>query len=148
MDGRGVTAALCLGAGAAQMGTAFMLCPEAGTLPPHRRALAAASETDVATTTAVTGRLARGVRNRLMTTLRGHPVPPYPVMNALTSELRRVSAGRDDPEFMSLWCGQAAPLAAQQTAAETVRAIEKSLGTLATRPHEMVIGSAAVGGAS
>jgi nitronate monooxygenase len=127
MDSRGVAAALCLGAGAAQMGTAFLLAPEAGTVPPHRRAVERAAETDVATTAEVTGRLARGVRNALMEGLRGHQVPPYPIMNALTTELRRTSAAHDDPELMSLWCGQAVPLAAATPAAELVRRIADDL---------------------
>jgi nitronate monooxygenase len=129
MDARGVAAALCLGAGAAQMGTAFMLCREAGTVPPHRRSLLSASETDVATTSEVTGRLARGVRNELMELLRGSAVPPYPVMNALTSELRRAAAAMDDPELMSLWCGQGVPLTKETSAAEIVREIATALAT-------------------
>ncbi len=130
MDGRGVAAALCLGAGAAQMGTAFMLCPEAGTTPPHRRAIEAAAETEVATTSVVTGRMARGVRNRLMTELRDEPVPPYPVMNALTTELRRVAAAHGDAQLMSLWCGQAAHLATHAPAAEIVLAISASVASI------------------
>lgn len=120
MDARGVAAAMCLGAGAAQMGTAFMLCREAGTPPPHRRAMESARETDVLLTSEVTGRLARGVSNRLMEELRGQAVPPYPVMNTLTRDIRRASAGRDDPELMSLWCGQGAPLASRSSARQIV----------------------------
>ncbi len=120
VDGRGVAAALCLGAGAAQMGTAFLRAPEAGTPAAHRRAVAGAAATDTALTEEVTGQLARGVRNRLMDRLRDEVVPPYPVMQTLTAELRRASAARDDPEYMSLWCGQAAPLAGDRPAAETV----------------------------
>ena len=133
MDGRGVAAALCLGAGAVQMGTAFMLCPEAGTAPPHRRAIRAATETDIAVTAEVTGKLARGVRNELMEQLRGAAVPPYPVMNALTSELRRASAARDDAELMSLWCGQAPRLATTSTAAEVIQSIAADLRILRSR---------------
>jgi len=128
MDHRGVLAALVLGAGAAQLGTAFMLCPEAATAEPHRRSLSHASETDVAVTSEVTGRLARGVRNELMQRLRGIPVPRYPVMNALTSELRKTAAARDNPELMSLWCGQAAPLTQALPAAEIVGDIAAALG--------------------
>jgi nitronate monooxygenase len=131
MDGRGVAAVLCLGAGAAQMGTAFMLCSEAGTAAPHRAAIRAASETDVVTTSTVTGRLARGVRNRLMTELRDAKVPPYPVMNALTAELRRASAASNDDQLMSLWCGQAAPLAAAGSADDLVRSIAAALASTA-----------------
>jgi nitronate monooxygenase len=111
VDGRGVAAALCLGAGAAQMGTAFMFCPEAGTPLPHREAMTAATEVDIAVTSRVTGRMARGIRNRLMTLLENDPVPPYPVMNKLTSELRRAAARAGRPDLMSLWCGQAVTLA-------------------------------------
>ena len=133
MDARGVAAALCLGAGAAQMGTAFMLCPEAGTPAPHRKAIRSARETDVLLTGEVTGRLARGVRNRLMDELRGQEVPPYPIMNALTREIRRASAGRDDPELMSLWCGQAVPLVSQDSAGQIARAAAEGVAAVAAR---------------
>jgi nitronate monooxygenase len=121
MDGRGVAAVLALGAGAASLGTAFLRCPEAGTSPPHRRALVAATETSSRITTAVTGRAARGIENRLMQGLRDVAVPPYPVMNTLTSELRRRAAERDEPELMSLWCGQGIRLATELPAGDLVR---------------------------
>jgi nitronate monooxygenase len=127
MGGRAVAAALCLGAGAAQMGTAFLLCDEAGTAAPHRRAVVEASETDVVTTSAVTGRLARGVRNRLMTELREVAVPPYPVMNALTSDLRRAASASGDEQLMSLWCGQAGRLARPIPAAHVVEDVRAEL---------------------
>ena len=121
MDGRGVAAALSLGAGAAVLGTAFLRCPEAGTSPPHRRALAAATETSTALTTGITGRMARGIENRLMRDLRHLAVPPYPVMHTLTAELRRRAAERDEPELMALWCGQGIRLATDLPAGELVR---------------------------
>jgi nitronate monooxygenase len=121
MDGRGVAAVLGLGAGAAQLGTAFLQCPEAGTSAPYRRALAAASETSTAVTARITGRAARGIENRLMRDLRDVDVPPYPVMNTLTSDVRRRAAERDDPDLMSLWCGQGIRLATELPAAELVR---------------------------
>ncbi|MDQ1491631.1 MAG: nitronate monooxygenase [Actinomycetota bacterium] len=121
MDGRGVAAALGLGAGAAVLGTAFLRCPESGTSAPYRRALAAAIETSTAVTTAITGRMARGIENRLMRDLRHLDVPPYPVMNTLTSELRRRAAERDEPDLMSLWCGQGIRLATELPAGELVR---------------------------
>jgi nitronate monooxygenase len=121
MDGRGVAAALGLGAGAAVLGTAFLRTPEAGTSAPYRRALAAATEASTAVTTAITGRMARGIENRLMRDLRDVGVPPYPVMHTLTAELRRRAAERDEPELMSLWCGQGIHLATELPAAELVR---------------------------
>jgi nitronate monooxygenase len=121
MDGRGVAAALGLGAGAAQLGTAFLRCPEAGTSAPHRRALAAATETSTALTTAITGRMARGIENRLMRDLRDVAVLPYPVMHTLTADLRRRATERDEPELMSLWCGQGIRLGTELPAGELVR---------------------------
>ncbi len=121
MDGRGVAAVLGLGAGAAVLGTAFLRCPEAGTSAPYRRALAAATETSSALTTAITGRMARGIENRLMRDLRDVAVPPYPVMNTLTADLRRRAAERDNPELMSLWCGQGIRMGTELPAGELVR---------------------------
>ena len=121
MDGRGVAAVLGLGAGAAVLGTAFLRCPEAGTSAPYRRALAAATETATAVTTRITGRAARGIENRLMRELRDVAVPPYPVMHTLTAELRRRAAERDEPDLMSLWCGQGVRLATERPAGELVR---------------------------
>ena len=121
MDGRGVAAVLGLGAGAAMLGTAFLQTPEAGTSAPYRRALAAATESSTAVTTAITGRMARGIRNRLMRDLAGSTVPGYPVMHTLTSELRRRAAERDEPDLMSLWCGQGIRLATELPAAELVQ---------------------------
>jgi len=121
MDGRGVAAVLGLGAGAAVLGTAFLQAPEAGTSPPHRKALAAATETSTALTTRITGRMARGIENRIMRDLRDVTVPPYPVMHTLTAELRRRAAERNEPDLMSLWCGQGIRLATELPAAELVR---------------------------
>jgi nitronate monooxygenase len=124
MDGRGVAAVLGLGAGAAALGTAFLRTPEAGTSAPYRRALAAATETSTAVTTAITGRAARGIENRLLRELRelrGAAVPGYPVMHTLTSELRRRAAERDEPDLMSLWCGQGIRLATEEPAGTLVR---------------------------
>jgi nitronate monooxygenase len=105
MDGRGVAAALVLGAAGAQLGTAFLDCPEAGTSDPYRRALRGATG-DTVLTEAISGRMARGLPNRLTHELAGRAVPPYPVMNALTSGLRRRAAELGRHEFLSLWAGQ------------------------------------------
>lgn len=105
MDGRAVTAALALGASGAQLGTAFLACPEAGTSPPYRDALAT-SDGRTVITTVISGRAARGLPNRLTADLASWTVPPYPVMNALTSGLRRRAAALGRSEFLSLWAGQ------------------------------------------
>jgi nitronate monooxygenase len=105
MDGRGVAAALALGAGAVQLGTAFLRCPEAGTSLPYRQAIAE-SNGSTTLTSAISGKLARGLPNRLTRDLADAPVPAYPVMNALTRELRRAAAGLGRSELLSLWAGQ------------------------------------------
>lgn len=121
MDGRGLAAALTLGAGAAQMGTAFLRTDEAGTSEAHREALRRAHEASTVVTAAITGRLARGIHNRLIDELSGCPVPEYPAMNSLTGALRRRAAEQGQPELMALWAGQGVALGMDIPAADLVR---------------------------
>jgi nitronate monooxygenase len=123
MDGRGVAAALALGASAAQMGTAFLLADEAVTPRPWRRAIAEASDDPTRLTRAFSGRYARGIENRFMRLMHGvqAQVPAYPVQNRLTQPLRAAAAQADDPELLSLWAGQAVRLAQPGRAADMVR---------------------------
>ncbi|WP_293678062.1 nitronate monooxygenase family protein [uncultured Phenylobacterium sp.] len=113
MDGRGVAAALALGASAAQMGTAFLLADEAVTSKPWRRAAETAGDDPTRLTRAFTGRHARGLENRFMREMKGvqDEVPAYPVQNRLTQPLRAAAAAAEDPEMLSLWAGQAVSLA-------------------------------------
>jgi nitronate monooxygenase len=106
MDGRSIAAALLLGAEGVQLGTAFLLCPEATTARPYRRALAAGGATAV--TRAISGRPARGIENRIIAEGRAveADLPPYPVQNELTKAIRAAAAAQDRPEFLSLWAGQ------------------------------------------
>jgi nitronate monooxygenase len=121
-DGRGIVAALALGASAVQMGTAFLASAESGAHPRHKEAVLTRSDEDrTALTRAFTGRLARGVRNRFMVEMeRRGAILPYPHQGLLTQDIRQASAraGRDD--FLSLWAGQAAPLATGKSAREIV----------------------------
>lgn len=139
MDGRGLAAALALGAAGAQIGTAFLRCPEAGTTAPHRLVLAAASDTATALTDKITGKLARGIRNPLMDALEPVIVPPYPVMNSLTTELRRRAADLDRPDLMALWSGQGAALGTELPAGDLIHHIhdqaETILSQLSPRPR-------------
>jgi nitronate monooxygenase len=124
-DGRGVAAALALGADAAQLGTAFLLCPEAGTTGPYRAAVAGATETDTVLTSAFSGKPARGVRNRFAEELAAVKLPPYPVMNALTRPLRQAAAATGRAEFLSLWAGQGAPAVRELPVADLVAVLEQ-----------------------
>ena len=124
MDGRGVAAALALGAAAVQMGTAFLLSDEATTSKPWRRAAQAATDDPTRLTRAFTGRYARGIENRFMRLMHGvqDEVPAYPVQNRLTQPLRAAAAKADDPEMLSLWAGQAVRLARTGAASDMIRA--------------------------
>jgi nitronate monooxygenase len=120
-DGRGVAAALVLGADAAMVGTAFLRAPESGAGPALRTALADGARARRTTLTrAISGRLARVMENRFTRELAGHRarLAPWPVQGALGRGLRQAAeaAGRDD--FSGLFAGQAAPLAAGGAAAE------------------------------
>jgi nitronate monooxygenase len=114
----GVAAVLAAGAQAAQLGTAFMLCPEAGTSPAHRRAIAEGTHTKL--TRAFTGRTARGIVNRFM---REHDPAPsaYPEIHHLTQPVRAAARKQEDPDGFHLWAGQAHRLAEPVPAAELVR---------------------------
>jgi nitronate monooxygenase len=122
-DGRGLAAVLALGAIAAQVGTAFLLSPEASISAPYRAALAAAGGADTAVTTAFSGRAARTLRNRFVDEMHGDDaIAPYPYQNTLTGDIRAAAAAQNEPELLSLYAGQAAALATPSPSAEIVRA--------------------------
>jgi nitronate monooxygenase len=118
-DGASVAAVLCAGAAAAQIGSALMLAPEAGTSPPHRSALAAAGSTRV--TRAFSGRPARGIVNRFMREHSTHAPAAYPDVHHLTTPIRAAARSAGDPDGINLWAGQAHALAQAAPAAEIVR---------------------------
>ena len=113
-----VQAVLALGAAAAQVGTALLRCPEAGTVAAYRARLT--GDTPTALTRAFSGRLARGIRNRWMDE---HPDAPiaYPEINSATTALRADARKAGDADSFNLWAGQAYPLARDAPAAEIVR---------------------------
>ena len=115
-DGAGIAATLAAGARAAQIGTAFMLCPEAGTSPPHRQALSRPGTT--ALTRAFSGRRARGIVNRFMREHEARAPSAYPHVHHLTAPLRAAARAAGDPEAINLWAGQAYALAEELPAAE------------------------------
>jgi nitronate monooxygenase len=116
--GRGVAAVLAAGAVAAQVGTAFMRCPEAGTSDVHRAALASPRATRL--TRAFTGRRARGIANRFLVE-HGDAAPiAYPELHHLTAPLRAHGRRSGDPEVVNLWAGEAHELAEEVPAAELV----------------------------
>lgn len=124
MDGRGLAAALALGAQGVQMGTRFLVAAESGAPPGYRHRVAEARDTDTVVTRAVSGRPARGLPNRLVATLEalGPPALGYPRQAAASADLRGAAARADEPELIALWAGQGAGLAgAPRPAAEILR---------------------------
>jgi nitronate monooxygenase len=119
-DGAGVAAVLAAGARAAQIGTAFLLCPEAGTSEPHRAALRAGGR-PTAVTRAFTGRRARGIANRFLTEHSASAPSAYPQVHHATVPLRAAARQAGDAETINLWAGQAYPLAEERPAGELVR---------------------------
>jgi nitronate monooxygenase len=120
-DAAAVRAVLAAGASAAQLGTAFMLTPEAGTSEAHRRALRGSERTVL--TRAFTGRLARGIENRFIRE-HEHAAPlGYPEVHHLTAPLRAAARAEGDPDGLNLWAGEAYALTREQPAAELVRSL-------------------------
>lgn len=117
-DGEGIAAALMLGADAAQVGTAYLLADEAITPAPQRRAILEAGDDPTRLTRVVSGRFARGIDTAFMREMEKHEavIPPYPVQNALTGELRAAATKAGDTNAMSLWAGQSVKLVREGSA--------------------------------
>ncbi|MFZ1996188.1 MAG: nitronate monooxygenase, partial [Solirubrobacteraceae bacterium] len=101
VDGPGIAAALLAGASAAQLGSALMLAPEAGTSEPHRARLAVPGVTRL--TRAFSGRTARGIVNRFMEDHDAEAPRAYPQVHHLTSPLRAAARAKGDAEAINLW---------------------------------------------
>jgi nitronate monooxygenase len=122
MDGRGIAAALMLGAGGVQMGTAFVPCPETAANPAYVRRLLAASPGDAVLTDAVSGRRARVLRNDLVDLLeqnRDHRLA-FPEQLSMTRNLRKIASSIGNASFLPMWAGQGVALTRAMPAAELV----------------------------
>jgi nitronate monooxygenase len=142
-DGRGMAAALALGASGVQIGTAFLRCPEALTGPLHRAALAVATEDSTVLTNVVTGRPARGIANRLIREIGPLSVlaPPFPTATAGTGPLRAAAEALGSADFSPLWCGQAVPLARDVAAGQLVHEIAAAAREAATTLADRLTGA-------
>ncbi|MGH7932871.1 MAG: NAD(P)H-dependent flavin oxidoreductase [Candidatus Binataceae bacterium] len=122
MDGRGIAAAAALGASGVQMGTAFLVCPESGAPAVHKAAIRAARDDATMLTRAFSGRLARGLSNAFAASMRGHEASflRYPAQNNLTRPMRTAAGKQGNADYLSLWAGQAAPMAREMPAADLV----------------------------
>jgi nitronate monooxygenase len=134
-DGRGIAAALALGAAGVQIGTAFLLTPEAKTAPLHRTALKQANDNSTTLTNIFTGRPARAIVNRYVLEVgpMSPDAPAFPLAAGAAYPLRAATEPKGSSDFMPLWSGQAPTLAREMPAAalmatfvkETAAALER-----------------------
>jgi nitronate monooxygenase len=125
-DGRGVAAALLLGASAVQIGTGFLRCPEAQTQAAWADALARTSPEATVLTRAFSGRAGRSLATRYVQAAASAEAPapaPYPVQRGLTAKMRSSASKEGDLDRMQAWAGQSAALAQQKPAAELISEI-------------------------
>ena len=129
MDGQGVRAALDLGAVAAQLGTAFIACPESMADTGYRAALASNAADQTTMTRAVSGRPARCLRNRFTEwgALTTATVPDYPVAYDAGKALNAAAKAAGDYGFGAQWAGQGAPLARAMPAAHLIAALVEEM---------------------
>lgn len=123
MDGAGINAVMELGASAAQLGTAFILCPESSASADYREALKGPGSHSTKVTSAISGRPARGLVNRNFTEIDAGALllPDYPIAYDANKALNTAALGKGNSDFAVQWAGQGAPLAREMSAAALVK---------------------------
>lgn len=129
VDHRGVAAAFALGAEGAQVGTAFLATQESNAPVAHRNKLFTKEAHYTNLTRAYTGRLARGIENRMMVEMRNKldQIAPYPAQSWFTGKLKKAAIEQGRTDLMSLWCGQSAALLKYHTASEVLESLIKGI---------------------
>ncbi|HUO61165.1 MAG TPA: nitronate monooxygenase [Candidatus Acidoferrales bacterium] len=139
MDGRGIAAAIALGACGVQLGTAFLTCKESGVAECYKDAILNAQEDSTRLTRAFSGRPARGIENRVLRDLAPHQdeILPFPAQNSLTRAMRNEATKQNRSDYLSLWAGQGTRLSRRSSAAELVHSLvaetEEVIRTLQSR---------------
>ncbi|WP_424887540.1 nitronate monooxygenase [Streptomyces sp. XH2] len=137
MRGEQIAAVLAAGACAAQLGTAFLACPESGAHALHKQALTDPMFAGTELTRAFSGRPARGLVNRFIREHGPYAPAAYPQVHYLTAGLRKAAAAAGDPQAMNLWAGQGHRLARPLPAAELLRALLGELEAARGKLSEM-----------
>ena len=106
MEGKHIKRVTNIGAKAAQLGTAFLTCTEAGTSKIHKHYLLNEQKRKTKITKAFSGRMARGINNKFIEEMSGKKIFPFPIQNSVTTALRRVSHNKNNGEFINLWAGK------------------------------------------
>lgn len=129
MNGSGIAAALQLGADAVQMGTAFILCPESAADAAYKANLQSERALDTAITAVISGRPARGIRNRMHKEIAKLQdfLPAYPQAYSVAKALHSAARLHNNNEFAAHWAGQGAPLARTLAATELVDLLSSEL---------------------
>jgi nitronate monooxygenase len=122
MDGRGMLAAIALGADGIQMGTQFLASKESGIHPLYKDALHNSTEESTVITKSFSGRPARGIKNEFISLFESSGIPPlpFPSQNTLTADIRKAASELNDLNYMSLWSGQGTRLLKADKTAETI----------------------------
>jgi nitronate monooxygenase len=135
MDGAGIAAYLVLGAGAAQLGTAFIACPESAASDDYRRDLLSPAAEHTIHTSAISGRPARGLDNRFLReigTMDPPEIPDYPLPYSAFNALSAAALAAGNHEYGSRWAGQGAMMARSMPAAELVETLQTELAAAKT----------------
>ncbi|MCX5334172.1 MULTISPECIES: nitronate monooxygenase [unclassified Streptomyces] len=132
MRGSQIAAVLAAGAGAAQLGTAFLATTESGAAPVHKQALTNPLFVRTELTRAFSGRPARGLVNRFLREHGRYAPAAYPEIHHLTSPLRKAAAKAKDPQGMALWAGQGHRMARELPAAQLVEVLVAELADART----------------
>ena len=134
-DGRGIVAALALGAAGAQVGTAFLLTPESRIGPLHRAALKQANDNSTTLTNIFTGRPARGIVNRYIREVgpMSADAPAFPLAAGASQPLRAAAEAKGSGDFTSLWSGQAPTLAREMPTAALMAKLVEETGAVLRR---------------
>lgn len=130
-DGRGVAATLVLGADAVQIGSAFLATTQSAATDAHRAALRSPDARQTVLTRAMSGRLARGIPNRVVRELEAQTGgAPFPVQNWLTGQFRAAAATQNRGDLLSLWAGQSSPLISIDDAATLMNTLLDDAGRI------------------
>lgn len=132
IDGQGIKSMMALGAVAAQLGSAFILCPESAANEQYRRMLKSERAATTCLTSSLSGRPARGIVNRFISHCEtaGSAAPAaYPLAYDAAKQIFGAAAKQGNPEFAAHWAGQGASLLREMTAADLVATLASELAS-------------------